>query len=455
MFIAFRRPSFQIFLSPAIPLALFLCGPFYYYASNYWFGIRHPAWFVWAYLLLTASAALYRGARVLARTINIVDILFLLFLLLVGFSLATHDFPESARAAYLLLVNAALPYGAARLLPMCGIALMVRTCAILCMLAIPISLAGLIALSKEEFEQDRIHTLFSFYYSNNEVGLMLGLSMVILSVFALRDAYKRPYYYFAAALAVLIFCTSLLTILTARGGLVASVIASLILIFISTASPVKNRLALLGTLIVSIVVSVQLIPDKRKIFLGQLDIMSTSIPDLVLRYTPDKDKVEPLKEGNSASIRLLYYRDVLNIILKNPVSGVGVGSFGNYSSIVQLQSNNALCGDPIKGYVKCTGTTNFASPHSNILHVITELGLAGAGVFVAFILLAIQRLQKLVRETPRQEVKVLGWYLGGMWLFFFTASQFYGNYFTDFQFYLLTGCLAAFIAGDSGQELKK
>lgn len=480
-----KRVPFSIFLGPAIPLALFFCGHFYYYASTYWLGIMHPAWFVWAYLLLTAGPALYQGARKIAGTINIIDILFLLLLLLIGLSIAANNFSEPSRAAYLLLVNAFLPYGVARLLTVGGIGLMVRTCAVLCMLAIPISVAGLIAVSKFEFAQDRIHTFLGVYYSNNEAGLILGLGMTIISVFALREAYKRASYYFAFAVAALIVCVSVITILTARGGLVAGVISSLILISISTDTPAKIRLVLLGCLIGAIAVSAQFIPDQRKVFLGQV-VNLTSKQSLsrmleadlavednrhdkvvgstynfprMTEYQGDfpslTDRPELLKAGNSANFRLLYYREALTMIMQNPVTGVGSGNFGNYSPTQLLQSNNALCEDTEKKFVICTQPTNFTSPHSNILHVLSELGLVGGGLFAAFILLPVLRLYKAMRRAASQKLTDLGWYLGGMWLFILTESQFYGNYFTDFQFYLVTGCIAAFVSGISVQEVEK
>lgn len=460
-----KRAPFSIFLSPAIPLALFFCGHFYYYASTYWLGIRHPAWFVWAYLLLTAGPALYQGARKIAGTINIIDILFLLFLLLIGLSIAANNFSEPSRAAYLLLVNAFLPYGVARLLSVGGIGLMVRTCVVLCMLAIPIGVAGLIAVSKFEFAQDRIHTFLGVYYSNNEVGLILGLGMTIISVFALRDAYKRASYYFAFASAALIVCVSVITILTARGGLVAGVISSLILISISTDTPAKIRLVLLGVLIGAIAVSAQFIPDQRKVFLGQAVNLTNMqslnrmlAADLAAEDGPElaaKDRPELLKAGNSANFRLLYYRDALTMIMQNPVTGVGSGNFGNYSPTQFLQSNNALCEDTEKKFVICTQPTSFTSPHSNILHVLSELGLVGGGLFAAFILLPVLRFYKAMRRAASPKLTDLGWYLGGMWLFILTESQFYGNYFTDFRFYLMTGCIVAFVSGISVQEAEK
>jgi len=229
---------------------------------------------------------------------------------------------------------------------------------------------------------------------------------------------------------------------------------------------------LLGAIILAVSVSAQFISEQRKTFLGQLDITQINEKALQRQYELSlakrkkhiheavkggteevrEGRPELLSAGNSINIRLLGYWDALNMFMQNPITGVGAGNFGDHSLIVQLQSSNAFCGDPKKGYVSCVVSTKFTSPHSNILHVLSEFGLIGAGIFAAFILLTILHLYQAMKRTASPKLMALGWYLGGMWFFFVTTSQFYGNYFTDFRFYLMAGCVAAFVAGISVQE---
>ena len=449
--------------SNAIPAALFLCGPFYYYVMAHWFGIAHPAWIIGGYLMLATLAVLPQRFGLLLRSLGAIDYLLMAFLLIVLFSMVMHGPSERGRGVYLLAVSLLLPYGTVRLFTLEEVGVFIRTCAILGLAALPISFIGLWMLSPVDLEQDRIRGLFGVYYSNNEAGLVIGLCMVMCAIFVLLSDRKKHvgFAYRSIAWAGLALSAGLLTFLSARGGMVAGLGVSVILILFVKPVSARTRVLLLGVLILSVIISASMLPQSRKDFIGQLNVMnlppiSKQVPPISkqneisnsseLPENPLKLRPQILLDGNSSAIRVLLYYDALNLIARFPFFGVGAGNFGVYSPIVKLQSENALCADKKEVRLICPQSPIFSSPHSTILHVFAELGIFGMVVFSALMFFLAKGLYIAVNKSANERIKSYAWYLGGGWLFFLILDQFYGNYFTSFQFYLWTGCVAAFLS---------
>lgn len=488
----------------AIPLALFLVGPFYYYMAAHWFGMAHPAWMVGGYLALATLLLLPKRFNLLLMQLSAIDYLMLAFVLMVLFSLGMHGFPEKTRGIFLLVLYLITPYGAARLLSINEIGLFIKACMFLGWAAIPISFIELATMSANDLAQDRIRNFFGVFYSNNEAGLVLGLGLILCVITILRTEGQQNNHTFARymAWAGLALSTGLLTFLSARGGLVASLCVTVILLFAMKPITLKTRISLLGVLFFSISISVAMLPSVRKVFIGQLittpitkeninselnknatgsgvkenassanpqPVSTDSKPEIKLGNTEkssiayssinenkDEDRLKQrpklLLEGNSLEIRLMEYRDALSLIANFPFFGVGAGKFGVYSPTALLLSNNALCIEEKRGMYVCPQSQFFSGPHSTILHVFAELGILGIMVYSAMLFLLAKGLYKAAKFSKDEKIKTYAWYLGGAWLFYLITDQFYGDYFLGFQFYLLTGCVAAFLANNQKRD---
>lgn len=463
------------FASNAIPAALFLCGPFYYYVAAHWFGIAHPAWIIGGYLVLTTLALMPQRLGLLLRHMNTIDYLMVVFLLIVLFSITIHGFSEKKGGIYTLAVYMLLPYGVARLFTINEIGQFIKACLVLGLVALPISVAGLATLSPTDLAQDRIRNFFGVYYSNNEAGLVVGVCLVMCTISILLSEGKKNVGIACRAIvwAGLALSAWVLTFLSARGGLVAGICVSGLLVFLIKPVTVRTRALLLGVLVLSVIISASMLPGERKAFIGQLvtapiskkihppatnqdlakssaDIEKPPGNNFQLYSLREAESVDPLKQrpqllldGNSPAIRILEYREALDLIVKFPFFGVGAGNFGVYSPTAKLLSKNALCIEEKRGMYVCPQSPVFSGPHSTILHVFAELGFLGFVAYSALLLFSLKGLYMLAKYSASGKEKAYAWYLGGVWLFYLITDQFYGNYFTSFQFYLLTGCVAA------------
>jgi putative inorganic carbon (hco3(-)) transporter len=89
------------------------------------------------------------------------------------------------------------------------------------------------------------------------------------------------------------------------------------------------------------------------------------------------------------SDRIAFYRSAIQMIKTHPVIGVGVNTFSKVYHVYKVHDVDII-----------TGETCYA--HNNYLQMAGEIGLAGLGIFMFFVLAVFWRLRKIYVDTSRE-----------------------------------------------------
>ena len=126
-------------------------------------------------------------------------------------------------------------------------------------------------------------------------------------------------------------------------------------------------------------------------------------------------------EGSSVLAHLTLAQEGFRLWSQSPLFGVGASNFGLYW---------------------CGTRTEFASPHSTPLHILTEMGILG---LIPWLLLYGSLLNLSVRHAASMSARdrVVTRHLVLLWGYTFLQLVTGGNIFSDYHLYIFTGLLAA------------
>jgi len=354
---------------------------------------------------------------------HIIDSLFGGFLVIILISLAFHGLGGKEIALFHMLIFMVLPYTLGRLLSVDNSLLMIKAGVVASLVALPIIALETFLFSDAAYN-DRV-TLFGGYWVSGSAGLLLGSFAVLIVCYLLSPEYRRlNKLSHASILTLLAFALWLTTYIAGRAGVLAAILVGLGTVLFTKWATTSYRLFIAAFLLTTFAVSYTTLPSSRAHLYDQ--IVSVAIWSL-LYVKPGKLTVLSCKiKGDSASQRIIMYREALDLFRMNPLTGVGAGNFSAHS--------------------KCYNGTFLGFPHSTLLQAFSELGAVGGGVFAATILLALLGLSKIIFSEENTSLRKTAWLLGPLWVFYFIVDQYSGNYFTGLPFYLLTGVVAALLS---------
>ncbi len=228
-----------------------------------------------------------------------------------------------------------------------------------------------------------------------------------------------------------ILFTAMLVWILARGWLIAGLFGSVVVILSTKAAGVFRRICL-ATIIAATVLICHIVFLKYDSNFGHFISAKYSETDFKYDLVNSKeshenksilagDSCRALRGGDSISVRELLYREALAMFMAEPLIGVGAAKFGHYSCWV---SSNSY-------------------PHSTILHVFSELGLLGGGLFVTLLTLALITLLRLTVGANSTHIAQTTTEPLALFCVFFLADQFYGNYFMATGTWFMIGVAAS------------
>ncbi|HXF87623.1 MAG TPA: O-antigen ligase family protein [Xanthobacteraceae bacterium] len=196
-------------------------------------------------------------------------------------------------------------------------------------------------------------------------GMLLTIGAAIAAAALLRpQAFSgdpllgnRP----AMGAALLAFLTNIAFVLLGRSGYLAVLVAMALVV--ATLAPVALRLRIAAAIGVLAVIAMMIAVSERARTRIALALEEISIAETAPQVT-------------SVGVRFVMWQNTLSIIAKNPVFGVGTGSFeeGYRREVAGRTSPNQAPTD---------------DPHNQFLRILAEQGLLGLAAFGAFIVLCL------------------------------------------------------------------
>lgn len=226
--------------------------------------------------------------------------------------------------------------------------------------SILISLGGITAgLMKIFFTKNLLATSWG---KSNYLATFFVLIIPIAAGYFLATKNTKLKIYLSLSL-VLMFSAILLTL--SKGGILSLVVA--MIIFLSRAIKVKTLVPILIVLVI-ITIVLLLNPLTYVIFEGLTKLENTF----------------------STMTRINFYKDVWNIILENPLTGIGLGNLGFYAKF-QISGS--------------------ASAHNLFLGLVGETGIVGAILFLSILFLSFKHILKNYLKENNERLKVFKWSL--------------------------------------------
>ena len=263
------------------------------------------------------------------------------------------------------------------------------------------------------------------YFGYNHAPLLIGslLASATIATMAVGKDERRIY------ILLVIFVLGTVWV-GGRGWVMAGVLASIFVLVLGISVgyfhlPLAAKRA--TALLVALAIGMASLSSQMQEFYGKVFEWSlprgqveeeTHAPVLGEIHAPvlGKDSCEPIEKGtDSVAMRLLLYREAIEIFRLHPLVGVGAGRYGLFS---------------------CSGNMGF--PHSTILQAAAELGMPGAVLLLIMLIMPVWVFMKgMVYDGCYL-------FLCGVWGLYGMAEQLYGNYFISPVGYLLLGISAAF-----------
>lgn len=412
---------------PAVPAMLLLFGMVFGFAAFHIAGVTwvplathafYGALLVWGILLL-----LLHWRRLLPWVLA--DVLFLAFLILLSMSLVSMN-SDVRFYAKLLPFLVLLPYllgrlsGEAdaglflRLLPWLGVLLL-----LLCAIDywwVPDALP--------------VHSRIRFFGMDHSplliaqliAAALLALTLTLLQPAAPDGVFRRP------ALPWILFAAMAmaLVLIAARGVLVAVAVALLVTVAAMPAAWLR-KLRLLACFALAVLVAYVLLPSAQAKFYKRLVVENAGVVvDNAIApsvgSSPANPACKPFQSGmNSVVMRLILYREALDLSLRHPLLGVGAGNFGDHS---------------------CAGPKSY--PHSTVLQAFAELGVAGGGLLLALLASALVAAARALFGSRIAATEAVLWL--GLLALFGVTDQIYGSYFMAAGSFFMFGVCARLTA---------
>ncbi len=161
--------------------------------------------------------------------------------------------------------------------------------------------------------------------------------------------------------ALLAFLINIAFVMIGRSGYLAALVAMVVVVATLAPIPLRTRLAAALGVLVLIAVMLALSERARERIVLALEELRTA---------------ETAPEVTSVGVRFVMWQNTLSMISKNPVFGVGTGSFleGYRREVAGRTSPNQAPTD---------------DPHNQFLRILAEQGVLGFAAFAAFIVLSL------------------------------------------------------------------
>lgn len=433
----------NLILSPAMPAAILLYGIIFGFAIWSYLGLQ---WLRIDTITLYVSIAVWSGVVISRRwrpsvfSLNLLDILFGVFLLWVLGSVATHWWKGTIQYLEFMPFFVVLPYLLGRLM-------VIQDRQFFQKILIGMASILLLLLPFEYWKNSRP----GFLYENSSVPILFGqghgvmLTGLLFSAafLALISRLLSPPeinveptnhargYKFLGYLMVGALVTAMVWI-SSRGSVVGLALAMIALLLFSSFYGWKKKLGLL--FYIGLIALVALTFSFQNKYHKEYYQQVFEPPAVALKQVPNQ--VPRLEYGkpilgtqvckaipNSISDRWIHYRTAWEIFRAKPWTGVGANAYGFYS---------------------CTGPGWY--PHTSVLQVLAELGVLGGLSY--FLLIGLIFCVPIMRYKSTTEIifrSNMGWLLAFIVLQF-TTSQFNGNYFMSAGLYFVMGLAASLVA---------
>jgi O-antigen ligase len=156
-----------------------------------------------------------------------------------------------------------------------------------------------------------------------------------------------------------------------------------------------------------------------KLFLGIIlgfGLLLLMIPNTRLEFFN-----EVFRGEGSTDIRALLFLDAWSLFLESPLFGIGASNFGHFYNFI---------------------ISDYASPHSFFLHILTELGILGMLIFISLIMYIFYKMYSMYKYAVQFQNPYLFPFFT-YWMFLLFDMQSYGNYFYDYHWFVITGVLVS------------
>lgn len=411
-------------LNLGFPLAVLLIFTPFFPGLAAQYGVAHPAQAIAVYMTVMAMLIAFRVG--LGIKPHLLDIFFVGFVVFIVGSLIIEGARDRRQGLVYVISAMLVPYVFARLMTQSDIKVFVRATVSLALILIPICIYGISKLGYYDASIERL-VLFGWLFGPGTFGLAIGILIPLSVVFILSEAAQQK-----KLLAWLIIPITMWTVVTlgARSIFVSGLSTSFLILMFARVVGLRRRLALGGFLILCAIISLNYLHVSRANFYGQLvtSTAPTTTPAPASAPAPAASTTADCKiQGNSIAIRYILYREAIDLLVANPISGVGAGNFGFYSCFTNEHQP-------------------FASPHSTVLHVLSELGLMGGLLFFGIVLIVSIGLIKQIWRDGFEGENLTAWMLTALWIYYFIVDQFSHSYFTVVHFFLLAGVIASLLA---------
>jgi len=341
----------------------------------------------------------------------LMDVLFLAFLIFVSVSLLSMN-SDVLFYAKLLPFLVLLPYALGRLTDESDVEIFLRVLPWLGVLLLLLCVIDYLWVPASGPLYSRI-SFFGIDHSPLLIARVLSLSTLALAMFLAGQTLSSASVIWKTAAMWAIFgvLTIAMVLIAARGVLIVTAV-TLVLISAVTRVSVLRKLLLLSYFGVMVWGSYTMLPSPVAQFYERLlatgaggslvgGVGNINV-DAVRRTDP---RCKPLLEGvNSTAIRLVLYREAVDLSLRHPLTGVGAGNFGNHS---------------------CAGPKSY--PHSTILQAFAELGIIGGGLLLALFASTLVSITRALFSKKIVVPHAIFWL--SLLAFFGMTDQVYGSYF--------------------------
>ncbi len=409
----FRKLAQVNLISLGLPLALILIFTPFYSGLSAQYAIAHPARIIAIFMAIVAVWIVFRnGLRIKLHSL---DIFFISFVAIVIGSLVLVGTQDKKQGIVYVMSVMLVPYIFARLLKKSDTKVFVWATFWLALILVPVCIFGISKLMHGDASIERL-VLYGQYLGPGTFGIAIGILIPLSILFALSAAADGKKNY----IALLILPIAMWTVVTlgSRSVFASELMTSFLILIFARNVGAKFRLKLTAFLLICATISIISLQGSRASFFGKM------ITDAA---TPITISANCHIKGNSVAIRKILYTEAIDLFAKNPISGVGAGNFGFYSCLEYEHQS-------------------FSSPHSTVLHVLSDLGLIGGLPFFGLVLIASIGLLRRVWRDGIDGNNMTVWMLSSLWVYYFIIDQSSHSYFTVVHFYLLAGVIASVLA---------
>ncbi len=411
-------------------LAVVLCGQVFFAAARFYWGIEHIGRMCWGMMVVLLPVLLWQARRDVRWTLVDTAATAVMAVVVAGFVLhGAGPWPLFMKEMALF---ALLPYLAGRLLPASQMPRFLHTATWLGAASIPLVLVAFSQLPDVLLYSDRPYVLErstpeGLVHGYSYAFLTMGIGTWLVLSYAARLAPVVPPHFqtrgrMLAWAGVATVGTWLVMAVGLRSGLMAVALTVGGMVCLTRGEGRRQRMWVVAVLGVSFVLALlSQSPERFKMMMQILRVFGLFLSPMQVDPNLPAPNWPCMVLGDSVATRIHYVYTALKLFLEAPVFGIGVGGFGMRY---------------------CDVPTPFASPHSQMLHVLTELGLLGAGVWLVW----MGTLARGLRVAfIRADVHTRGmlWRCAALCGFVTLWAQMNSGYMGDLHFYAFTGLLTA------------